>query len=246
MPSYIPWQNSLIQNALLKKGILNKGILARDVGGHFLRAKGHFHQIDKSQFFPFSEFSPMTKCPFPFPALIIFRAGILPGAARWLRWLHCIMQGSRDQHYTGTALNTTARHCMYCTALHCTWLHLTDCKALQCSALHWTALHCIALHCTALHCTALHCSALHCIAQHCTALHCTALHCTALHCTALHRTALHCTALHCTALHCTHHCLGAPFLSLGAPLSTGATLSSFYLFVVLGLLLYLFPAFIWW
>ena len=35
------------------------------------------------------------------------------------------------------------------------------------------------------------------------------------------------------------HCFGAPFLSLGALLSTGATFSSFYLFVEFGLLLYL-------
>ena len=42
-----------------------------------------------------------------------------------------------------------------------------------------------------------------------------------------------------------HHCFRAPFLSLGALLSTGATLPSFYLLVELGLLLYLFPVFFW-
>ena len=42
MPSYIPWQNALIQNALLKKGILNKGILSRDIGGHFWKGKRAF------------------------------------------------------------------------------------------------------------------------------------------------------------------------------------------------------------
>ena len=42
-----------------------------------------------------------------------------------------------------------------------------------------------------------------------------------------------------------HHCFGSPFLSLGGLLSTGASLSNFYLFVELGLLLYPFPAFIW-
>ena len=42
-----------------------------------------------------------------------------------------------------------------------------------------------------------------------------------------------------------HHCFGPPFLSLGGLLSIGATLSSFYLFVELGLLLCHFPAFIW-
>ena len=40
-----------------------------------------------------------------------------------------------------------------------------------------------------------------------------------------------------------HYCFGAPLLTLGALLSTGATLSSFYFFVELGLLLYLLPAF---
>ena len=45
-----------------------------------------------------------------------------------------------------------------------------------------------------------------------------------------------------TALLHKPHCFGAPFLSLGALLSTGATLSSFYLFVELGLLLYLFSS----
>ena len=46
--------------------------------------------------------------------------------------------------------------------------------------------------------------------------------------------------------HKEHHCFGPPFLSLGGLLSTGATLSSSYLFVELGLLIYPFPAFIWW
>ena len=36
------------------------------------------------------------------------------------------------------------------------------------------------------------------------------------------------------------------YLSLGILLSTGATLSRFYLFLECGLLLYPFPAFIWW
>ena len=44
----------------------------------------------------------------------------------------------------------------------------------------------------------------------------------------------------------THICFGPPFLSRGGLLSTGATLSSFDLLVELGLLLHLFPAYIWW